>query len=132
MSLKIKLNDFIKSRNGEIIDHNIIVSLCNQWGYRISNAERRLRENTMVGTKRNSKGAIIGYYWIGLKFGDLSVSGSPSHNPTNQGNKSHHGANLNEFGGSGGLVNPQIGGLSLVEAKKAIERAKQQEFLSRL
>jgi hypothetical protein len=60
--LKQRLNDYIKSYSGEIVSHNTIKELCKTWGYRESNAERRLRPSESPNIERvMKKGYIIGY-----------------------------------------------------------------------
>ena len=60
--LKQRLNDFIKSYKGEVVPHDTIKQLCKTWGYRESNAERRLRMSESPNIERLMKnGAIIGY-----------------------------------------------------------------------
>ncbi len=63
-SLKSKLNNLIQSQRGKVIPLNQIEVLCKQWGYKLSNAERRLRESPEIGKTYNQlHTAIIGYYW---------------------------------------------------------------------
>jgi len=62
MSLKQILYQEIKSRGNLTL--NQIEAICHDHGYKISNAERRLRELMATGSIspiKNSKGAIIGY-----------------------------------------------------------------------
>ena len=72
-SLKTKLNDLIKSRNGGIVTINEIEYLCKENQYKMSNAERRLRASESPNIVRVMKhGAIIGYRW------KLAVQSDPS------------------------------------------------------
>ena len=64
MSLKEKLNNYIRDQNGSFVSHDMIKQLCQQFGYRESNAERRLRASESPNIERVYKnGAIIGYKW---------------------------------------------------------------------
>jgi len=62
--LRQKLNDYIKGENGAFVSHDTVKQLCKQWGYRESNAERRLRPSESPNVERIMKnGAIVGYRW---------------------------------------------------------------------
>ena len=75
MSLKAELLKRVKSRNGEIYTFAEVESLCKELKYKISNAERRLRELCDEGgitPLYHSKGYITGYKSVGkLEQGHL-------------------------------------------------------------
>lgn len=74
--LRQKLNDWIKSENGNVVSINAIEQQVKIWGYKISNYERRLRDSESPGVGKVKKdGAIVGYYWIDNK-GSYSDRGS--------------------------------------------------------
>lgn len=63
--LRQRLNDYIKSYKGEVVPHDTIKQLCKAWGYRESNAERRLRASESPDIERLMKnGAIVGYRYL--------------------------------------------------------------------
>lgn len=69
-SLRTKLHNLIKSRNGQIVTLNEIEFLCKKENYKISNAERRLRPSESPNVAPYMKdGAIIGYYWKAITSG---------------------------------------------------------------
>jgi len=61
MSLKQLLIDQIEAREGEVFTYDDLVDYCRVWGFKISNAERRLRECHDIEKVFSKKGAIIGY-----------------------------------------------------------------------
>jgi len=64
MSLRVKLNDWIKSENGKMVSFSAIEHQTRLWGYKVSNAERCLRPSSSPDLERVFKnGAIIGYYY---------------------------------------------------------------------
>lgn len=69
-SLRVKLNNLIKNAGGKMISIEEINKLCDEWGYKHSNAERRLRASespqveAVMGPKKTGGEAIIGYKWI--------------------------------------------------------------------
>ncbi len=60
MSLKKRLEDII-CESKEPITYNQISEFCRVWGYRLSNAERRLRESHLVKAVYGKKGYIVAY-----------------------------------------------------------------------
>lgn len=67
MSLKANLNQIIKDRAGEVFTLRELTSYCQTAGYKLSNAERRLRasESPNVQPVYNDKRtAIVGYRWL--------------------------------------------------------------------
>lgn len=71
-SLRVKLNNLIKNAGGKMIGIEEINKLCDEWGYKHSNAERRLRASespqveAVMGPKKTGGEAIIGYKWVTL------------------------------------------------------------------
>ena len=65
IGLRKILHDKIKSKNGEIFTHRELEQVCDEYHYRRSNAERRLRpsDSPEVITIYNKKEHIIGYVW---------------------------------------------------------------------
>jgi hypothetical protein len=63
MSLKKILNDKIQQAGQLSVEEIEIISKDN--GYKISNAERRLRESPNVLALKNDRGYIKAYAWIG-------------------------------------------------------------------
>lgn len=64
ISLKQRLNTLIEDRKGGVVSINEIETLCHQYQYKLSNAERRLRQSESPNVERVFKnGAIIGYKW---------------------------------------------------------------------
>lgn len=62
MSLKKNLNQIIKDRNGELFTITELEAYCKKAGYKLSNAERRLRPSESPEIERVfKKGYIIGY-----------------------------------------------------------------------
>lgn len=62
MSLKNNLQQIIKDRNGGIVSIDEIADYCKKAGFKLSNAERRLRPSDSPGIQRVfKKGYIIGY-----------------------------------------------------------------------
>lgn len=70
MSLKNRLIELIKLRGQ--ININELESNVREWRYKISNAERRLRECELIEPIKNAKRYIIAYKWRGLKDGELA------------------------------------------------------------
>ena len=65
MSLKQRLNDWIKNEQGRIVFIDVIERQVREWGFKISNAERRLRPSDSPNIERVFKnGAIVGYRWM--------------------------------------------------------------------
>jgi len=64
MSLKAKLHNTLKTRG--YLSLQEVHEIAHQEGKKESNAERRLRasESPQVKPNKNSKGHIVGYYWI--------------------------------------------------------------------
>lgn len=66
-SFKIILQEtiFRAYRDGTYVPYDNVKLLCEELGYKISNAERRLRssESPMVETLYGKSGAITGYRW---------------------------------------------------------------------
>jgi hypothetical protein len=64
MSLHSKLNAWIKSEQGNMVDIDTIEYNVKSWGYKVSNYERRLRASESPNIERVFKnGAIVGYRW---------------------------------------------------------------------
>ncbi len=66
MSLKTQLVKKIKDLNGAVFTYSELTLYCKMWGYKISNAERRLREvihaeGSEIEVGVSKKGAIVGY-----------------------------------------------------------------------
>ena len=62
MSLKSSLQQIIKDRNGEVFTLKELEDYCHKAGFKISNAERRLRESPEVEPVYNQKHtAIVAY-----------------------------------------------------------------------
>jgi hypothetical protein len=62
MSLHKKLNDWIKDEQGRTVPIESIERQVGEWGYKISNYERRLRPSESPNIERVFKnGAIVGY-----------------------------------------------------------------------
>lgn len=62
MSLKSNLNQIIRDMNGEIFTITALEAYCKKAGYKLSNAERRLRPSESLDIIRvMKKGYIIGY-----------------------------------------------------------------------
>ena len=64
MSLRTNLYKQIEARKGEVFTYQELENYCRVWGYKISNAERRLREMAGVEGVRNRKNCITGYRLI--------------------------------------------------------------------
>lgn len=63
-SLKVRLNIYIKNQDGQTVSLDRITELCRLWGYKSSNAERRLRHSDSPNIEsvwNEKKTAIIGY-----------------------------------------------------------------------
>ena len=69
MSLKQILNNLIQEK-GEV-SVNEVYAVCDELGYKRSNAERRLRESPSVKPIMSKKGAIVAYKWSNLLDGLL-------------------------------------------------------------
>lgn len=64
MSLKARLNNLIRERNGGMVTLQEIEYVCREEKKKTSNAERRLRASESPNVERVFKnGAIIGYRW---------------------------------------------------------------------
>ena len=63
MSLKKSLHDRIRLYEGKLYPYDEVERICRVLGYKISNAERRLRpsESPDIQTVYSEKGFIIGY-----------------------------------------------------------------------
>lgn len=62
MSLRANLNQIIKDRNGGVVSIDEIADYCKKAGFKLSNAERRLRPSDSPDIQRVfKKGYIIGY-----------------------------------------------------------------------
>lgn len=65
MSLKSRLVEQIKAKSGEIFSYQELINFCRIWGYKVSNAERRLRESCAGPDAEIEavfhKGYIVGY-----------------------------------------------------------------------
>ena len=64
MSLKANLINKIKDFHGAVMTYEEMFRYCQMWNFRISNAERRLRESVATGeieNVRSKKGAVIGW-----------------------------------------------------------------------
>lgn len=121
MSLRQSLNDLIKSQG--YVTYQEVEVFCERGGYKISNAERRLRKSespmieAVLGKKKSGGTAIVGYKWVGLEgFGD-NVPLSPI--------KPQISPNLASDSVS-------IGGLTWEQAKQRAVELKQQQFLAKL
>ncbi len=78
-SLKSKLNKWIESEGGKFIPIDVIEHQVKLWGYKMSNAERRLRdsESPNVG-KATKNGAIIYYFWRGTEEKPVTQLAKPT------------------------------------------------------
>lgn len=64
ISLKQRLNTLIEDRKGGMVSINEIRQICDEYHYKQSNAERRLRASESPNVEPIFKhGAIIGYKW---------------------------------------------------------------------
>lgn len=69
MSLRSQLNQIIKERKGELLTIGELEVLCKRLGYKLSNAERRLRPSDSPEIERVMKnGYIIGYRYLDNKL----------------------------------------------------------------
>ena len=60
MSLKANLIKEIQER--KFLSYDDLINFCRIWGYKVSNAERRMREAIeIIEPTRNKKGAVVGY-----------------------------------------------------------------------
>ena len=79
MSLKSKLNEAIKLRGYMSFDE--VKRYTEELGYKLSNAERRLRRSESPNLDRVMKdGAIVGYKWINKPgiFVDMGITDKPT------------------------------------------------------
>ena len=79
MSLKSKLNEAIKQKGYMSFDE--VKRYTEELGYKLSNAERRLRRSESPNLERvMKKGAIVGYKWINKPdiFVDMGITDKPT------------------------------------------------------
>ena len=71
MSLKVKLNQIIKERSGEVFSLRELEDFCHKAGYKTATAERRLRpsESPLIQPVWNERRtAIIGYKYVNKEW----------------------------------------------------------------